>query len=54
MTTCQVVGAFLVAGLLQMRSLSGLSGWGFLFLIEGFLPLPIGRASWTMMQSSAC
>lgn len=53
MTACQVVGAFLVDGLLQMRGLSGLSGWRFLFLIEGLFSLLFGRASGTMMPASA-
>ena len=54
LSTCQVVGAFLAAGLLQMRGLSGLSGWRFLFLIEGLFTLLIGLASWTMMPASPC
>lgn len=54
LSTCQVIGALLAAGILNMRGLSGLSGWRYLFLIEGLLTLIIGCASWTMMPASPC
>lgn len=54
LSTCQVIGALLAAGILQMRGLSGLSGWRFLFLIEGLFTLIIGLFSWTMMPASPC
>lgn len=47
-----IVGSFLAAGILQMRGIAGLSGWRWLFLIEGLLTLLIGIASWHMMPAS--
>lgn len=52
LSTCQVVGALLAAGILQMRGLNGWSGWRYLFLIEGLFTLVIGCCSWTMMPAS--
>jgi sugar phosphate permease len=54
LSTCQVIGALLAAGILQMRGLAGLAGWRYLFLIEGLVTLVVGACSWTMMPASPC
>lgn len=49
-----MIGALLAAGILQMRGINGLSGWRYLFLLEGLFTLAIGVASWIMMPPSPC
>lgn len=47
----QIIGSLLASGILEMRGINGLSGWKYLFLIEGFISLAIGLASWFFMRA---
>ncbi|EGV64444.1 hypothetical protein PSN45_003986 [Yamadazyma tenuis] len=42
----QILGSLLASGIIEMRGIHGLAGWRYLFLIEGFITLAIGIASW--------
>ncbi|KAF2792668.1 MFS general substrate transporter [Melanomma pulvis-pyrius CBS 109.77] len=53
LSTCNIVGSLLAAGVLQMRGLNGWSGWQYLFLIEGLLTLVIGVFSFGLMPPGA-
>ena len=52
LSTCNVIGSFLAAGILEMRGVAGWAGWRWLFLIEGCLTLVIGILSWHLMAAS--
>ncbi|KAK4494268.1 hypothetical protein PRZ48_014566 [Zasmidium cellare] len=52
LSTCNILGSFLAAGILQMRGLQGLAGWRWLFLIEGSITACVGIASWGLMPPS--
>ncbi|KAL2264483.1 hypothetical protein VTJ83DRAFT_6993 [Remersonia thermophila] len=54
LSTCNIVGSLLAAGILQMRGINGWSGWQWLFLIEGVLTLIIGILSWGLMPPGPC
>lgn len=47
----QILGSLLASGILEMRGIHGLAGWRYLFLIEGFISLGIGLASWYFMRA---
>jgi len=49
LSTVNIVGSLLAAGILQMRGVLGWAGWRWLFLIEGILTLIIGIFSWGLM-----
>ncbi|KAI1085799.1 MFS general substrate transporter [Whalleya microplaca] len=49
LSTVNIVGSLLAAGILQMRGIHGWSGWQWLFLIEGLITLVIGTFSWALM-----
>ncbi|KAI0115281.1 MFS general substrate transporter [Daldinia grandis] len=49
LSTVNIVGSLLAAGILQMRGINGWSGWQWLFLIEGLITLLIGIFSWGLM-----
>ncbi|KAI1467134.1 MFS general substrate transporter [Daldinia caldariorum] len=49
LSTVNIVGSLLAAGILQMRGINGWSGWRWLFLIEGLITLVIGIFSWGLM-----
>ncbi|KAI1641587.1 MFS general substrate transporter [Daldinia loculata] len=49
LSTVNIVGSLLAAGILQMRGINGWSGWQWLFLIEGLITLLIGTFSWGLM-----
>ncbi|KAE8342836.1 hypothetical protein BDV24DRAFT_173531 [Aspergillus arachidicola] len=53
-STCNIVGSLLAAGILQMRGLRGWSGWQWLFLIEGLITAIIGVLSWGLMPPGPC
>ncbi|KAF2708578.1 MFS general substrate transporter [Pleomassaria siparia CBS 279.74] len=53
LSTCNVVGSLMAAGVLQMRGLNGWSGWQYLFLIEGLITLVIGLLSFGLMPPGA-
>jgi hypothetical protein len=48
----QILGSFLAAGFLEMRGISGWSGWQWLFLIEGLLSIVIGLLTFFVMPAS--
>ncbi|KAF1847014.1 MFS general substrate transporter [Cucurbitaria berberidis CBS 394.84] len=54
LSTCNIVGSLLAAGILQMRGLNGWGGWQYLFLIEGLITLVIGIFSFGLMPPGAC
>ncbi|XP_014561513.1 hypothetical protein COCVIDRAFT_86257 [Bipolaris victoriae FI3] len=49
LSTCQIAGSLIAAGVLQMRGINGWSGWQYLFLIEGVITCFIGLLSWGLM-----
>ena len=54
LSTCNIVGSLLAAGILQMRGTHGWSGWQWLFLIEGLITGVIGLFSWGLMPPGPC
>ncbi|KAL2121752.1 hypothetical protein VTJ04DRAFT_2207 [Mycothermus thermophilus] len=54
LSTCNIVGSLLAAGILQMRGINGWSGWQWLFLLEGLFTLIIGIFSWGLMPPGPC
>lgn len=52
LSVCNIVGSLLAAGILEMRGIGGLSGWKWLFLLEGLFTLCIGVLSWHFMPAS--
>lgn len=52
LSTCNVLGSLVAAGVLQMRGITGWSGWQWLFLLEGLFTFFIGLASYTLMPPS--
>jgi len=54
LSTVNIVGSLLAAGILQMRGVNGWSGWQWLFLVEGVLTLIIGIFSWGLMPPGPC
>ncbi|GMG51778.1 unnamed protein product [Ambrosiozyma monospora] len=48
----QIVTSLLAFGILQMRGVSGMTGWAWLFLIEGLFTLIIGFSSFFLMVPS--
>ncbi|KAI0180351.1 MFS general substrate transporter [Hypoxylon sp. FL1284] len=49
LSTVNIVGSLLAAGILQMRGINGWSGWQWLFLIEGLITTLVGVFSWGLM-----
>ncbi|KAI8272958.1 putative transporter [Colletotrichum sp. SAR11_240] len=54
LSTVNIVGSLLAAGVLQMRGIAGWSGWRWLFLLEGIVTLIIGIFSWGLMPPGPC
>lgn len=54
LSSCNILGSLVAAGVLQMRGIHGWSGWQWLFLIEGIITGCIGIASWIMTPPSPC
>ena len=54
LSTVNIVGSLLAAGILQMRGVQGWAGWRWLFLIEGILTLLVGTFSWVLMPPGPC
>ena len=54
LSTVNVVGSLLAAGVLQMRGINGWSGWQWLFLLEGILTLIVGIFSFGLMPPGPC
>ncbi|KAI1144010.1 MFS general substrate transporter [Hypoxylon sp. FL0543] len=49
LSTVNIVGSLLAAGILQMRGINGWGGWRWLFLIEGLITTLVGLFSWVLM-----
>ncbi|KAH8171428.1 major facilitator superfamily protein [Sarocladium implicatum] len=49
LSTVNIVGSLIAAGVLQMRGIAGWGGWRWLFLLEGIITLIIGVLSWGLM-----
>ncbi|OBR10758.1 Major facilitator superfamily transporter [Colletotrichum higginsianum IMI 349063] len=49
LSTVNIVGSLVAAGVLQMRGVAGWAGWRWLFLLEGIATLIIGIFSWGLM-----
>ncbi|TDZ44954.1 putative transporter [Colletotrichum trifolii] len=54
LSTVNIVGSLVAAGVLQMRGVAGWSGWRWLFLLEGIVTLIIGIFSWGLMPPGPC
>ncbi|KAK4184324.1 permease of the major facilitator superfamily [Podospora australis] len=54
LSTVNIVGSLLAAGILRMRGINGWSGWQWLFLLEGIVSLIIGIFSWVLMPPGPC
>ncbi|KAH7374162.1 major facilitator superfamily domain-containing protein [Cadophora sp. MPI-SDFR-AT-0126] len=54
LSSCNILGSLIAAGILQMRGIHGWSGWQWLFLIGGIITGTIGLASWVAMPASPC
>ncbi|TDZ25523.1 putative transporter [Colletotrichum orbiculare MAFF 240422] len=54
LSTVNIVGSLVAAGVLQMRGVAGWSGWRWLFLLEGIVTLIIGLFSWGLMPPGPC
>ncbi|KAL3419724.1 allantoate permease [Phlyctema vagabunda] len=54
LSTCNILGSLLAAGILEMRGIRGWSGWQWLFLIEGMITFIVGVFSWGLMPAGPC
>ncbi|KAF9875932.1 allantoate permease [Colletotrichum karsti] len=54
LSTVNIVGSLIAAGVLQMRGVGGWAGWRWLFLLEGIVTLIIGIFSWGLMPPGPC
>ncbi|KAJ8089387.1 hypothetical protein PM082_014635 [Marasmius tenuissimus] len=54
LSTCNIVGSLVAAGILQLRGRNGWGGWQWLFLVEGCITACVGIASWGMMAPGPC
>ncbi|KAM5343156.1 hypothetical protein ACJ41O_014122 [Fusarium nematophilum] len=54
LSTCNIVGSLLAAGILQMRGILGWGGWRWLFLLEAIGTFIIGLFSWVLMPPGPC
>ncbi|KAF5001825.1 hypothetical protein FGRMN_800 [Fusarium graminum] len=54
LSTSNIVGSLLAAGILQMRGVLGWGGWRWLFLLEAIGTFIIGLFSWVLMPPGPC
>ncbi|PTD13094.1 putative transporter [Fusarium culmorum] len=54
LSTSNILGSLLAAGILQMRGILGWGGWRWLFLIEAIATFIIGLFSWVLMPPGPC
>ncbi|KAH8660742.1 major facilitator superfamily domain-containing protein [Tricladium varicosporioides] len=48
----QIIGSLLAGGFLEMRGISGWSGWQWLFLVEGLMSIGVGLCTFFVMPAS--
>ncbi|KAF4444738.1 permease [Fusarium acutatum] len=54
LSTSNILGSLLAAGILQMRGVLGWGGWRWLFLLEAIGTFIIGLFSWVLMPPGPC
>ncbi|KAK3350569.1 major facilitator superfamily domain-containing protein [Neurospora tetraspora] len=54
LSTVNIVGSLMAAGILQMRGIRGWSGWQWLFLIEALISLVVGLFAFVLMPPGPC
>ncbi|KAK4458264.1 major facilitator superfamily domain-containing protein [Cladorrhinum samala] len=54
LSTADIISALLGFGLLRMRGVHGLSGWRWLFLVEGLMTLIVGVLAFGFMPAGPC
>ncbi|KAF5578271.1 permease [Fusarium pseudoanthophilum] len=54
LSTSNILGSLLAAGILQMRGILGWGGWRWLFLLEAIGTFIIGLFSWVLMPPGPC
>ncbi|RYP62506.1 hypothetical protein DL771_009714 [Monosporascus sp. 5C6A] len=54
LSTVNIVGSLLAAGILQMTGVRGWSGWQWLFIIEGSITTVVGILSFVLMPPGPC
>ncbi|CCC11876.1 hypothetical protein SMACR_05088 [Sordaria macrospora] len=54
LSTVNIVGSLMAAGILQMRGINGWSGWQWLFLIEALISLIVGIFAFVLMPPGPC
>ncbi|KAL2755563.1 hypothetical protein ACRALDRAFT_1051083 [Sodiomyces alcalophilus JCM 7366] len=54
LSTANILGSLIAAGVLQMRGILGWGGWRWLFLLEGLITVIIGIFSWGLMPPGPC
>ncbi|KAJ4015074.1 hypothetical protein NW752_006530 [Fusarium irregulare] len=54
LSTSNIVGSLLAAGILQMRGVLGWGGWRWLFLLEAIGTFIVGLFSWVLMPPGPC
>ncbi|KAK3324892.1 major facilitator superfamily domain-containing protein [Apodospora peruviana] len=54
LSTVNIVGSLLAAGILRMRGINGWSGWQWLFLLEALVTVIIGFLSYGLMPPGPC
>ncbi|KAL2684638.1 hypothetical protein Neosp_005717 [[Neocosmospora] mangrovei] len=54
LSTSNIVGSLLAAGILQMRGVAGLGGWRWLFILEASGTFIVGLFSWVLMPPGPC
>ncbi|KEZ46382.1 hypothetical protein SAPIO_CDS0697 [Scedosporium apiospermum] len=54
LSTCNIVGSLIAAGVLKMRGINGWGGWRWLFLLEAIPTVIIGILSWGLMPPGPC
>ncbi|KAH6681181.1 allantoate permease [Plectosphaerella plurivora] len=54
LSTSNILGSLVAAGVLQMRGINGWGGWRWLFLLEGIFTIIVGIFSWVLMPPGPC
>ncbi|KAK3498888.1 major facilitator superfamily domain-containing protein [Neurospora hispaniola] len=54
LSTVNIAGSLMAAGILQMRGIRGWSGWQWLFLIEALMSLVVGIFAFVLMPPGPC